>query len=167
MLIRRRWQKSSTARRWSTVPGIALAGLLSTLLVACQSTPPDSASISIDEKGELLVGSCRSISLTEFYISATTDSAKRVRDVQHLDGLRLEAGDVLPFREVSAYSYRIWNELLAPPGAYVHVYLYGTSGTEERTVSGDFTIPDGGLRPGRWLFSDGSGSDRVCGAFRR
>lgn len=143
-------------------------------LAGCTLVHPlwGNTSISVDEHGTLLVGSCSDINLREIRVQ----SRERFGGTWKIDSVgeiktRLFEGDFVTIGGENAQirfvqggaidgsKYRSGNE--------VALQLFGEPYDVPDSVDGGFVVPNGGLQSGTWYFTDGSTSSKVCGAYER
>lgn len=165
LCVDRRFNGQLTARLASAVVVAVLTGALT----ACKPPLNGGLSISVNTENELLVGFCSEpMPVTDVRVYIRSEKETSDEELVGRGLIHLETDQVLAVRpSEEGLDFGSFPPLSLHPRGRVEVHMYEARGKEAGTAWGVFTIPDGGLRPGRWLFADGSGSNRICGAYER
>ncbi len=146
--------------------------VIALLLGVASCTPPlrGSLSLSVDDRGQTLVGICHSTEVARinvYFVEAGKDQERKILQAQG-DGVPVGKGDTWVLGTKTPGFDTDYSELIPLGGhsaAGSKVYLVFTGTESNYDLTGDFEIPADGLQEGLWLFPDGSLSERVCGRY--
>ena len=131
-------------------------------------SPLGELSLSVDSHGGTLLGVCMSTEVDDIFVSYRPKVGSEWSRVFEAKGSPTvtESGEIWRIEgEIFGFRPQLDNSFKLVGGSEVDVGIAGAG--ENHSLNGWFTIPEQGLRPGEWLFSDGSISDKVCGEFAR
>lgn len=165
----RRGRGTSTQKIAVRLFGILLGGVLALSATGCDRYIfMSEMSISIDVRGQILVGVCADTEADEIFAEYQPQPGPEPYRVFEAKGkpVNLRKGrswvlqsDALGFLASTNKEF----ELVG--GSELYIVLTGVG--ESRSLRSLFTVPEDGLSSEEWLFPDGSLSGSVCGAYDR
>lgn len=143
-----------------------VAGIVVATLTSCHPELRGGASLSIDQDGTLLIGICKSMPVSEAWVSISNPEDELLSEVVGRGHQTFQHGEVLTVAEnAGGIRFDAVTGIDLEPGNLVDVYVYEAPGEHADTVWGTFRVPREGVETGIWLFPDGSAWDSVCGAY--
>ncbi len=135
-------------------------------MTSCHPSLRGNLSLSVNDRGQTLVGICDPGSIDHIYAYFGEDRTESGRKVLAAEGnsVAVTKGEVWGLDdEVPGFTVSLRERIHLQGGNTFSVLLLGAE--ESVGLRGDFEIPADGLQEGLWLFPDGSVSERVCGRY--